>query len=214
MKGLLTKDFLTIRKKYGFLRLILDLTLILALMIVLKHSASLYISLLLIPLEVASMLISLSNTDEVWKWSKYAVALPLSKNKIVGSRYVFGALASGIGLCVALAVNTVSCFCFPFYSFRFSLLLSLAAFCLALLFLALILPSNYWLGVNAGLATMFLLILLVLGSGFWSRAKNASILEFLPQHLDAALVLSFCGTVVLYALSYLLSVPLFKRAYR
>ena len=79
MKGLLTKDFLTVKKKYGIARLIMDLAIIAALMIILEGAGSIYISFLLVPLEIASMIITLANSDEQWKWSKYAVALPLSK---------------------------------------------------------------------------------------------------------------------------------------
>lgn len=78
MKGLLTKDFLTIKKKYGIARLIMDLAIIAALMIILEGAGSIYISFLLVPLEIASMIITLANSDEQWKWGKYAVALPLS----------------------------------------------------------------------------------------------------------------------------------------
>ena len=161
MKGLLTKDFLTVKKKYGIARLIMDLAIIAALMIILEGAGSIYISFLLVPLEVASMLITLANSDEQWKWGKYAVALPLSKKQIVSSRYAFAGIAAIIGLCVALVVNTISYFCFPAYQFGFYLFISVASFCVVLLFLAFILPSNYWLGVNAGFAVMFILIILL-----------------------------------------------------
>lgn len=55
MKGLLTKDFLTVKKKYGIARLIMDLAIIAALMIILEGAGSIYISFLLVPLEVASI---------------------------------------------------------------------------------------------------------------------------------------------------------------
>ena len=108
MKGLLTKDFLTVKKKYGIARLIMDFAIIAALMIILEGAGSIYISFLLVPLEVASMLITLANSDEQWKWGKYAVALPLSKKQIVSSRYAFAGIAAIIGLCFALAVNCES----------------------------------------------------------------------------------------------------------
>ena len=117
MKGLLTKDFLTVKKKYGIARLIMDLAIIAALMIILEGAGSIYISFLLVPLEVASMLITLANSDEQWKWGKYAVALPISKRQIVSSRYAFGGIAAIIGLCVALVVNTIYYFFFPAYKF-------------------------------------------------------------------------------------------------
>ena len=67
MKGLMTKDFLTVKKKYGVTRLIMDFAIITALMLILEGAGAIYISFLLVPLEVASMLITLANFDEQWK---------------------------------------------------------------------------------------------------------------------------------------------------
>ena len=64
MKGLLTKDFLTIKKKYGLPRVIMDIAIIIALMFILEKSGAIYISFLLIPIEIMSMIISLSTCDE------------------------------------------------------------------------------------------------------------------------------------------------------
>ena len=83
MKGLLTKDFLTIKKKYGLPRVIMDIAIIIALMFILEKSGTIYISFLLIPIEIMSMIISLTTCDEQWKWGKYAVSLPVSKKQIV-----------------------------------------------------------------------------------------------------------------------------------
>lgn len=58
MKGLLWKDCLTIRKKYGLPRLVLDLAILAALLVVLEGTGALVVSLLLVPLEVTSMVIS------------------------------------------------------------------------------------------------------------------------------------------------------------
>lgn len=184
-----------------------------ALMIILEGAGSIYISFLLVPLEVASMLITLANSDEQWKWGKYAVALPISKRQIVSSRYAFGGIAAIIGLCVALVVNTISYFCFPAYQFGFYLFLSIASFCMVLLFLAFILPSNYWLGVNAGFAVMFILIILLVVLGIWSRMTNNAIMGFVVDNFDLSMAIGFVSTIVIFALSYILSVGLFKRKY-
>ena len=92
MKGLLTKDFLTIKKKYGLPRVIMDIAIIIALMFILEKSGTIYISFLLIPIEIMSMIISLTTCDEQWKWGKYAVSLPVSKKQIVCSRYACAVL--------------------------------------------------------------------------------------------------------------------------
>lgn len=213
MKGLMTKDFLTVKKKYGLTRLIMDFAIITALMIILESAGAIYISFLLVPLEVASMLITLANSDEQWKWGKYAVALPVSKKQIVSSRYAFAGIAAIIGLCVSLIVNTISYFCFPTYRFGFYLFIAVASFCVVLLFLAFILPSNYWMGVNAGFTVMFIMIILLVVLGIWSKMTNNAIIGFIVDNFDLSMVIGFVSTIAIFALSYILSITLFQKKY-
>ena len=105
MKGLLTKDFLTIRKKYGIPRVAMDIFIIVALMVVLKGTGAIYISFLLIPIEVMSMVMSLATCDQQWKWGKYAISLPVTKAQIVKSRYTFSVILSCVGFFVALMLD-------------------------------------------------------------------------------------------------------------
>ena len=84
MKGLLTKDFLTIKKKYGLPRVIMDIAIIIALMFILEKSGTIYISFLLIPIEIMSMIISLTTCDEQWKWGE-RVNPKFCVNSICGS---------------------------------------------------------------------------------------------------------------------------------
>lgn len=213
MKGLLMKDFLTVKKKYGAARLVMDLAIIAALMIILEGAGSIYISFLLVPLEIASMVITLANSDEQWKWGKYAVALPLSKKQIVTSRYAFAGIASLIGLVIAFVINTITYLCFPAYQFGFYVFLSVASYCVVLLFLAFILPSNYWLGVNAGFAIMFILIILLVVLGLWSKATDNAVMYFIVDNFDLSIAIGFISTIAIFSLSYVLSVGLFKRKY-
>lgn len=67
MKGLLIKDLLTIQKKYGISRIMIDICIMTILMIVLKGAGAIYLSFLLIPTELMTMIISLSTCDEQWK---------------------------------------------------------------------------------------------------------------------------------------------------
>ena len=84
---------------------------------------------------------------------------------------------------------------------------------MVLLFLAFILPSNYWLGVNAGFAVMFILIILLVVLGIWSRMTNNAIMGFVVDNFDLSMAIGFVSTIVIFALSYILSVGLFKRKY-
>ncbi len=213
MKGLFAKDLLTIRKKYGITRLIADIAIMAALMLVLEDKGALFISFLLIPLEIMSMIITLATCDEQWRWGKYAISLPVSKTQIVSSRYGFAALMSVVGLVVALVVNTISYFCFPAYAYGFYLFIAFSGFAVTLLFIALILPSNYSLGVNAGFVIMLVLLGAILILGFWSGKNENAISMFVVNNFELCIGLAALTLIVICMLSYVLSVSFFKKKY-
>ncbi len=213
MKGLFAKDFLTIRKKYGITRLVVDIAIMVALILVLEDKGALFISFLLFPLEIMSMLITLATYDEQWKWGKYAISLPVSKTQIVSSRYGFAVLMSVVGLVVALVVNTISYFCFPMYAYGFYLFAAFASFAVTLLFAALILPSNYSLGVNAGFVIMLVLLGVILFLGFWSRRNENAISMFVVDNFELCVGLAALALIVICILSYVLSVFFFRKKY-
>lgn len=211
MKGLLAKDFLTLKKKYGMTRLMIDIAIMAAMMIVLEAKGALFISFLLLPLEIMSFVITLATCDEQWKWSKYAISLPVSKRQIVNSRYASATLLSGLGLAVALLVNTISFYCFPMYAYGFYLFISLASFALTLFFIALILPSNYSLGVNAGFVMMLVLMGVIILLGLWSRQNENAISLFVVDNFELCIALAAVTVIAVYVLSNRLSVAFFKR---
>lgn len=213
MKGLLTKDFLTIRKKYGIPRVAMDIFIIVALMVVLKGTGAIYISFLLIPIEVMSMVMSLATCDQQWKWGKYAISLPITKAQLVKSRYTFSVILSCVGFIVALMVNTVSYFCFPKYDYGFYLFVAAASFAVTLLFLSFVLPSNYSLGENAGFAAMIILVILLIVLGIWSNMTGNAIMQFVVDNFEMSLMIFFSVTVIMWILSCTLSIRLFKRKY-
>ena len=107
MKGLLTKDFLTLKKKYGIVRVIIDLAIIITLMIVLESAAPIYICFLLLPLEITSMIISLTTCDEEFiAFASFAVIL-LFLAFILPSTYSLGVNAGFAIMIVLLAILLV-----------------------------------------------------------------------------------------------------------
>lgn len=213
MKGLLMKDFLTIRKKYGIPRVAMDIFIIVALMVVLKGIGAIYISFLLIPIEVMSMVMSLATCDQQWKWGKYAISLPITKAQLVKSRYTFSVILSCVGFIVALMVNTVSYFCFPKYDYGFYLFVAAASFAVTLLFLSFVLPSNYSLGENAGFAVMIILVILLIVLGIWSNMTGNAVMQFVVDNFEMSLMIFFSTTIIIWILSCTLSIRLFKRKY-
>lgn len=213
MKGLIIKDFLTIKKKYGIPRIIIDIAIIVALMVILNGTGAIYISFLLIPIEVMSMVMSLATCDQQWKWGKYAVSLPVSKAQIVKSRYVSALIISVIGLLTAFIVNTITYFFFPQFAYGFYLFITGASFAVTLLFLSFVLPSNYSLGENAGFAVMIILVVLLVVLGVWSNLTDNAIMQFVVNNFDLSLLIFFATAVLMWLLSCSLSIRLFARKY-
>lgn len=213
MRGLIIKDYLTIKKKYGVVRLILDTVIIAALFMAFEGSGAIMISFLLIPIEVMSMVISLATCDEQWKWGKYAISLPVSKRQIVKSRYVFTFLLSLVGFLAVLFINTAAYFCFPKYTYGFYLFTALASLGLTLLFLSMVLPSNYLGGANAGFVVMLVFVVLLVVLGLWTKLVGADILSFVVNNFGICMVFAFVGIVILWNLSYIFSAFFFRRKY-
>ena len=213
MKGLLIKDLLTIQKKYGIARIMIDICIMTILMIILKGAGAIYISFLLIPTELMTMIISLSTCDEQWKWEKYAIALPVSKTTIIKSRYIFALILSSLGFIVSLTANSVSYFCFPQFAFGYYLFIAGTSFAITLLFLSFVLPSNYSLGVNAGFAVMLVLIIILVLLAMWTNVANDSIMWFIVEHFELCIGITCAMVIALAFGSYFLSKILFNRKY-
>lgn len=213
MKGLLVKDLLTIQKKYRIMRIIMDICIMAVLMITLKGTGAIYISFLLIPIELMTMLISLFTCDEQWKWGKYVVALPVSKTTIVKSRYIFPLILSSVGFIVSLTVNLVSYFCFPQFAFGYYLFIAGTSFTVTLLFLSFVLPSNYSLGVNAGFTIMLILIIILVLLAIWTNVTNNSIMWFVVDNFELSIGIAFALVIALAFGSYRLSKTLFNKQY-
>ena len=142
-----------------------------------------------------------------------ACCVPVSKKQIVCSRYACAGILSLIGFVVALIVNSASYTLFPQYAYGFYLFMSCASFALTLLFLAFVLPSNYSLGVNAGFATMFILIILLVVLGLWTKATNNSIMWFVVENFEVSIAIAGVSVVAICGLSFVLSNLFFRKKY-
>ena len=60
---------------------------------------------------------------------------------------------------------------------------------------------------------MFILIILLVVLGIWSRVTDNAIMGFVVENFDLSMIIGFISTIILFALSYILSITLFKRKY-
>lgn len=78
---------------------------------------------------------------------------------------------------------------------------------------AFVLPSNYSLGVNAGFATMFILIILLVVLGLWTKATNNSIMWFVVENFEVSIAIAGVSVVAICGLSFVLSNLFFRKKY-
>lgn len=69
------------------------------------------------------------------------------------------------------------------------------------------------MGVNAGFAVMFIMIILLVVLGIWSKMTNNAIIDFIVDNFDLSMVIGFVSTIAIFALSYILSITLFQKKY-
>ena len=64
-----------------------------------------------------------------------------------------------------------------------------------------------------GFAVMFILMILLVVLGIWSKVTNNAIMGFIVENFDLSMSIGFISVIVLFILSYALSVALFRKKY-
>lgn len=97
MKGLLLKDFYTMRRNKR----------VLVLMLIVYVAMGFFIDNIVMTLGIISVMstvttLSLFSYDELAKWENYAFSLPVSRTDMVSARYLWGLIVLGAGVALSL----------------------------------------------------------------------------------------------------------------
>lgn len=88
MKGLILKDFYVMKERIRPINYIMISIAVLALLIYFQSTGAMYVALFL-PLLLVGVPKTIMVYDKQCKWDKMAIALPVSRKKIISSRYCF-----------------------------------------------------------------------------------------------------------------------------
>ncbi len=210
MKGLLLKDFMTISKKIKPINRIILAVAIVLLLTALKGVGAISISIML-PVFASSLPITLSISDEQWKWDRYAIAMPVTRKKIVESRYVFCLLVICVLSLAAFLVNVGAYFLFREFEFAFYLGMSLAGFVIGVIYLLLIIPAGYILGINGSAAVMMVILFLVAGGSYLYKTLGLQIKFPVSLNFWMLCVGIILAVIVLAVLSVMISVKAYRK---
>ena len=204
MKGLMLKEFYMAWK---YCRLLLVITLVFLGMAMLPSSENLF--LLVYPSAMASFIpVTLLSYDTQSKWDVYFDTLPTSRAQYVSAKYLIGLILGELVLALTAVTQLLAIRLNGEIGLNQLLPLLWGLQAITLVLPTLCLPPIFKLGVEKGRIWSLVMIAVTFGGGARLTVGVKDWWSFsLPGNLSVWLLL---GAVVLYALSWLLSIRLYR----
>jgi ABC-2 type transport system permease protein len=162
MKGLIIKDFFVLKKQAKVLLALLVFYLVYA--VATKDISMLaMITLLCVMLPITTMAY-----DEKNKWDKYVLSMPIPRNTLVLSKYLFGIMLDLAGIIIVALISMLMIYFSNETKITEVLVMSVVFGAVGLVFLAIMLPILFKFGVEKGRILMMLVIFapIILGMVF------------------------------------------------
>ena len=218
MKGLITKDLLTLRQVALTMGLLMVFYLFLGFMN-LKDSngGMMYLSIMAMVINIMVPL-SCAGYDEQCDWDVFGASLPVSKSKIVACRYLVNLMVMAFTTLVVFVANMIFA---AFGGTPTGILGYLVPILLTVMYVAIMTPVIYKFGVQKSrfiiIAVMILPSLLIAGLGMF-MANNADeessmFIDSLDKLSSVPVVPVVIGATVIVAAVYTLSMLLSMRIY-
>lgn len=202
MKGLMIKDFLSLKRQGRVLFVMLAIY-------IMFGAFSKNISMLcgMTVMICAMMPITTLSYDEKSKWDKYALSMPIPRQTIVLSKYIFGVLLILAGIAFVIPISLLISSFTGEMVIKDILLTVLATAGAAVLFLAIMLPLLFKFGVEKARILIMLvifipiaalMILYKLGVSAPSEQMIKHFISFSPIVLILVLLISAAISVAIY----------------
>lgn len=162
MKGLIIKDFFVLKKQAKVLLALLVFYLVYA--VAIKDISMLaMITLLCVMLPITTMAY-----DEKNKWDKFVLSMPIPRNTLVLSKYLFGIMLDLAGIIIVALISMLMIYFSNETKITEVLVMSVVFGAVGLAFLAIMLPILFKFGVEKGRILMMLVIFapIILGMVF------------------------------------------------
>ena len=219
MKGIITKDLLALKQVGLTMGLLMVFYLFLGFMNMKDSGGGMsYFSIMALVINVMVPL-SCAGYDEQCGWDQFGASLPVSKNKIVVSRYIVNLLVMGFTTLVVFAANLIFA---AFGGNASGILVYLLPIIASLIYVAVITPIIYHFGVQKSrfivIAIMLVPSMLIAGLGMMianSAGEDASAFTDTVDSIAAVPVVPVAvGATVIAAAVYVLSMLLSMRIYK
>ena len=209
MKGLIIKDFLTIKKS---LRMIAIMIIPFGIFAYTLESPG-YIA-IMVTLLCATPVLSTFNYDEYYHWNNYAVTFPISKKDIVKSKYAFLVIMELIGLVLGSVISAIISLALK-VEMTETLIQCLVFFLVLLLVYSFVIPVCFKVGAEKARIAMFLIYILpfIIVFFLYKMLDEATVLraaEYIENNMTIIGVGATVLTLVIVFISYLVSCKIFE----
>lgn len=188
MKGLIIKDFKSILNQSKISMVIIAIWIIVSLV----GGASASFGTAIISVFAMALPISSYTFDQNSGFNKFAVCMPISRTKIVISKYVFALILQAIAFVICSASVLIAGFSFSELAIELS-----ALFSVMLLYFAVSMPFLYKFGPEKGRITMTAFFILFFGFFVITDDDVVKALEFILPYLPLISIAGFAASAAI-----------------
>lgn len=204
MKGLLLKDFYMM-VKYCKAVVLVDIVFF---AVSLAGENNLFF--LAYPCMISALVpVTLLSYDERSHWNVYSRTLPYSKAQLVSVKYIIGPLAAVPVFVLAAITLTIRMFTLHMFMPRDAMLFFVMLLAVACLAPALVLPFMFRFGTEKGRIAYYIIIAVLCSAGLF--ISDLFQLQISAEISLYSVLIALGATVLLYVLSWLLSIRLYQR---
>lgn len=216
MIGLIYKDIATVLNKFKLINRILLAIGSLLIVIFLRESGAIFLSMLL-PIGLASIPSSLLVYDEQSGWDKYVALFPISKSSIVISRYIF---CLSVTFCISLScvfLNLITSLIFKEFTLEIHMIISFVGLLVAVMYMVLLLPAIYAYGsIGSTIVNIIMLSGIMIFIYSTQNTSFGHVFIDILSNVDKIIliIIAISLIVVLSAASLLFSIKIYSKSFR
>lgn len=204
MKGLILKDIYALRKQGKILLLLLVFYFFYSIMTKNVSMLSAMVAMLCAITPITTL-----SYDELCKWDRYALSMPVSRKMIVLSKYIFGMLLVLIGMIIVAPISAGIVTYTGEMNIKTALLILLAISGIGIVFFSLIMPLLFKFGVEKGRMLMFLIFFIPMAGVYVVKTLKLQIPS--TQTLSLLARLSPFFVLAIFVVSVLLSIRIYEK---
>lgn len=206
MSGLLIKDFYTIIRYYKIYMIVVAAALVATVFVASNYSFVAYCAIM-----VSAIPIGIISIEEKERWNIYSATLPYSAAEIVSAKYILGLILLGIMAAAASIFELILLVSGGKYSVNEHIFLIVELLVYGLIISGLMLPFVFRFGAEKG-RLFYLLICVVIILAAISIGDPGGLVAFLSYNTNIFMVSLAGGAAVIFGVSWLLSIQLYKSA--